>query len=99
MRHADRQIGSISGLLVALRDVGVARGLLWFRGNSASYAGCFEQQRLQNRALVEQGGSGDAELIEFDRYAQSSNDAYAVKIRLRTLLRFAFNRDITIEEL
>jgi hypothetical protein len=59
----------------------------------------FEQARAQNRVTVEQGGSGDPELIEFDRYAQSSNDAYAVKIRLRTLLKAVFDRDITIEEL
>lgn len=59
----------------------------------------FELTRLENRAVVEQGGSGDAELIEFDRYAQSSNDAYAVKIRLRTLLRVVFNKDVPIEDL
>ena len=59
----------------------------------------FEQARLQNRAIVERGESGDAELIEFDRYQQSSNDAYAVKIRLRTLLRAVFNKDVPIEDL
>jgi hypothetical protein len=34
MRHVDREIGSASELLVALREVAVPRELLWFRGHS-----------------------------------------------------------------
>ena len=59
----------------------------------------FEQARLQNRTDIESGKNGDMELIDFDRYAQSSNDAYAVKIRLHKLLKAVFNTNITIEDL
>lgn len=59
----------------------------------------FEQKRLENRTMVEIGENGNPELIEFDRYAQSSNDSYAVRIRLRTILKMVFNRDVTVEEL
>jgi hypothetical protein len=59
----------------------------------------FEDTRAKNRTLVALGESGDPELIEFDRYAQSSNDAYAVKIRLRILLKAVFRRDMIVEEL
>lgn len=59
----------------------------------------FEQERLTSRALAELGEPLDPEFVEFDRYAQSSNDASAVKIRLQILLKRAFQRDITVEEL
>lgn len=36
MRHADRNVQSISELLTALRDVSVARETLWFRGHAQS---------------------------------------------------------------
>jgi hypothetical protein len=59
----------------------------------------FEQTRVENGLNIALGESGNAELIEFDRYAQSSNDVYAIKIRLRILLKAVFNRDMTVEEL
>jgi hypothetical protein len=59
----------------------------------------FEQERAKNRSLIASGESGDSSLIEFDRYAQSSNDIYAVRIRLSTLLKAVFKRNIHIENL
>ena len=91
-----RQVGAVTLFFHLFR---LARVGGWTADIQRHRLDTFEQVRLQNRTLVEHGDSGDAELIEFDRYAQSSNDAYAVKIRLRTLLRVAFNREATIEEL
>lgn len=34
MRHEDREIGSVSDLITALRELSVLRELLWFRGHS-----------------------------------------------------------------
>lgn len=34
MRHEDREIGSVSDLITALRELSVPRELLWFRGHS-----------------------------------------------------------------
>ena len=59
----------------------------------------FEQSRESNRKIIEAGGNGIPTLIEFDRYAQSSNDSYAVRIRLRTILLMVFNKDIIVEDL
>jgi hypothetical protein len=59
----------------------------------------FEQTRLNSRMMFELGENGNPELIEFDRYAQSSNDSYAVRIRLRTILRIVFSRDVMVEQL
>lgn len=59
----------------------------------------FEELRISNRMCAQLGEEHHFELLEFDRYAQSSNDAYAVKIRLRILLKFLFNKEVLIEDL
>ena len=59
----------------------------------------FEESRVSNRLLAQLGGDHDFELIEYDRYAQSSNDPYAVKIRIQILTRCVFRREILIEDL
>lgn len=91
-----RQVGAVTLYFHLFR---IARAGKWTAEIERLKLDAFEQSRLQNRALVEHGESGDPELIEFDRYAQSSNDAYAVKNRVRTLLKTVFNRDIIIEDL
>src|SRR6266700_775646 len=91
-----RQVGAVTLYFHLFR---LARAGGWTAEIQRHKLDDFELARVQNRKIVEQGGSGHSELIEFDRYAQSSNDAYAVKIRLRTLLKRVLNRDVTIEEL
>lgn len=91
-----RQVGAVTLHFHLFR---LARAQGWTTEIERHKLEAFEVERTQNRALVEAGESGNAELIEFDRYAQSSNDTYAVKIRLRTLLKSVFNRDVTVEEL
>jgi hypothetical protein len=52
----------------------------------------FERDREKNRELVEATGEADKRvdtaLLEFDKHSQTPNDAYAIRIRLRILLRY-----------
>jgi hypothetical protein len=60
----------------------------------------FEEQRKENRRIAEEEiGAAEYELLEFDRYAQSPNDAYAVKLRLATMLKYIFGIKKTVEDL
>lgn len=95
----DRLLRQVAAVTLYFHLFRLARQGGWTTEIQRNILDTFERERLQNRQFVERGDAGDAELIEFDRYAQSSNDSYAIRIRLRTLLRIAFNRDMTIEEL
>ena len=54
----------------------------------------FESERKANRkAAQENFEAADYDLLEFDRYAQAPNDAYALKIRFNILIRRAFRRN------
>jgi hypothetical protein len=60
----------------------------------------FDKLRELNREKAEQGLTrANYDLIEFDRYAQSPNDAYAIKFRLKVLLREVFKRDVSTDDL
>ncbi len=60
----------------------------------------FEKSRSENKQVAEVGGEPvELEFLDFDRYAQSSNDAYAVKIRIQILMKHVFGRTVTLEEL
>ncbi len=59
----------------------------------------FEDQRMLSRDRAAETGEFDIDFVEFDRHAQSSNDANAVKIRLQILLKKTFNRHVLVEEL
>jgi len=49
----------------------------------------FDDERAQNRALARQDESdADYDLVEFERYAQSPNDAVALRFRRDVLLKF-----------
>ena len=49
----------------------------------------FEQRREANRLLAEEESDDvELDLIEFDKHSQTPNDMYAIKIRLRILLKY-----------
>ena len=53
----------------------------------------FEQQRVENRKTAQDDfGAADYDLLEFDRYIQAPNDAYALKIRFSILMKKVFDR-------
>lgn len=60
----------------------------------------FEKVREANRLLAEQDiTKANYDLIEFDRYAQSPNDGYAIKFRLKVFLREVFKKDVSTDDL
>jgi hypothetical protein len=60
----------------------------------------FEKVRDANRELAEKDlTQANYDLIEFDRYAQSPNDGYAIKFRLKVLLREVFDKDVSTDDL
>lgn len=60
----------------------------------------FEKRREENSELAEKDlTKADYDLIEFDRYAQSPNDGYAIRFRLRILLREVFKRNVSTDDL
>lgn len=60
----------------------------------------FNDVRLENRRVAEEDlAEANYDLLEFDRYSQSPNDAYAVKFRLKVFLNEAFGRDFSLDEI
>jgi hypothetical protein len=60
----------------------------------------FDKRREANRVLAEKDlTKADYDLIEFDRYAQSPNDAGALKFRLRVMLEKVFSRKVQTDDL
>ncbi|MDI9694980.1 DUF262 domain-containing protein [Burkholderia cenocepacia] len=60
----------------------------------------FDKRRVDNRRRAEEDiTSASYDLLEFDRYAQSPNDAVALKFRLQVILKAVFGIDRTMESL
>ena len=60
----------------------------------------FDKVREANRRKAELNvGDADYDLLEFDRYAQSPNDGYAIKFRLVILLRNVFKKKVSADDL
>ncbi len=60
----------------------------------------FDKVREANRRKAELNvGDADYDLLEFDRYAQSPNDGYAIKFRLAILLRNVFKKKVSADDL
>ena len=59
----------------------------------------FYKKRAENRKLAESGvGNANFNLLEFDRYAQSPNDAAAIRFRLIVLCRETFGKQLREDE-
>lgn len=53
----------------------------------------FEEERQRNREAAEQDlASADYQLLEFDRFVQTPNDAFATTTRLQVMLKKCFNK-------
>jgi len=60
----------------------------------------FDKRRAQNRKVAENDiANADYDLLEFDRFAQSPNDGYALKFRLRVMLNNVFNYKVKSDDL
>jgi hypothetical protein len=72
----------------------------WLSSVTRTKLNGFENLRQKNRVRAEKDlAKADYDLIEFDRFNQTPNDSYALKLRLRILLSKAFNREVAIEKL
>ncbi len=55
----------------------------------------FDKMREKNRVLAEKDiTKADYDLLEFDRYVQAPNDAYATELRLQVLFQKVFKRKL-----
>jgi len=60
----------------------------------------FEKLRDANRKKAEVDiTKADYDLIEFDRFAQSPNDGFAIKFRMKVLLKQAFHKNVSTDSL
>ena len=60
----------------------------------------FDNKRENNRKKAEEDiAKANYDLLEFDRYAQSPNDGYAIKFRLKILFEDVFKKKISIDDL
>jgi hypothetical protein len=60
----------------------------------------FDQKLASNRKRAEKNlVKATYDMIEFDKYAQSPNDAYAIRFRLSVLLWRAFGRRVSVDDL
>ncbi len=92
-----RQVGMVTVYYHLFR---IARTEGWVDKITRSKLLEFEVQREANRDKAEEDlASADYDLIEFDRYAQSPNDAGAVKFRLRVMLDRVFNKKVRTDDL
>ena len=65
----------------------------WIEEVTRSALDDFEQQRASNRQMAQNDlSAADYDLLEFDRYVQAPNDAYALKIRFSILMKKLFSR-------
>jgi Protein of unknown function DUF262 len=95
----DRLLKQAGTVIVYFHLFRVARKDGWLGSIERHKLESFDNTRLENRVLIERGENGDSELVEFDRYLQSSNDAYAVKIRLHILIKQVFKKIYPVESL
>ena len=65
----------------------------WINDITRSALDDFERQRIKNRQIAQNDFSAaDYDLLEFDRFIQAPNDAYALKIRFSILMNKIFDR-------
>lgn len=114
VKRAETTIAAMHGVFVKndalLRQVGIitlyyhlfrlARADGWDADITRKKLADFEKEREANRTKAEKDmAKADYDLLEFDRFAQSPNDAVAVKFRLRILLRDVFKKNVHDDDL
>jgi hypothetical protein len=92
-----RQVGMVTVYYQLFR---LARDGGWLNQITRKKLVEFDKRRDANRELAEKDlTKADYDLIEFDRYAQSPNDAGALKFRLRVMLEKVFNKKVQTDDL
>jgi hypothetical protein len=92
-----RSVGMVSIYFHLFR---IASGEKWLTKLTRQRLLHFETLRQKNRAKAEKDlATADYDLIEFDRFSQSPNDSYALKLRLKVLMERAFGRTVSVDSL
>jgi hypothetical protein len=93
-----RQVGMVTLYYLLFRK---AREEGWLDEITRKKLADFDKKRATNRTMFEIGETTkvDRDLLEFDTYAQSPNDAGALRFRLRVLLNVVFKRLVDEENL
>jgi len=114
MKRAQEAVSDMASVFVSkdllLRQVGmvtvyyhlfrVARAENWTADVTRKKLVDFEKLRDANRKKAETKlAAANYDLVEFDRYAQSPNDAGAVKFRLRVILDEVFGKKVKVDDL
>ena len=98
--HPDPLLGQVGMVILYYHLFRLAEHEDWDGEITRKRLADFDKVREANRKKAEQSlATADYDLIEFDRYAQSPNDAYAIRLRLRILLREVFGRDVATDNL
>lgn len=92
-----RQVGIVN-LYYHLFRLGHIQG--WAHEITRKRLADFDNKREANRKKAEEDiKKANYDLLEFDRYAQSPNDGYAIKFRLKILFEDVFKKKISLDDL
>jgi hypothetical protein len=90
----DPLLRSVGNVVLFYHVARLSRKAGWIDEIARDRFAAFEEKRSENRKIAEEELSeADYRLLEFDRYVQTPNDAYATQIRLGVLLGVVFQRE------
>ncbi|WP_458762511.1 DUF262 domain-containing protein [Cupriavidus basilensis] len=96
----DPLLRSVGMIILYFHIFRIAKNEGWLSKITRRKMLAFDKLRLDNRLIAESDiTEADYDLLEFDRYAQSPNDAIAIKFRLKVILEQAFGKKKNIEDL
>jgi hypothetical protein len=96
----DPLLGQIGMVLLYYQLFRIAHEQGWEEKITRKSLADFSVAREANRMNAELDISkANYDLIEFDRYSQSPNDGYAIKLRLSVLLKEVFKKIVSIDDL
>ena len=86
-------LSSVGNVVLYYHAFRIARAEGWLDDISRDVIMRFDTERRNNRSVAEEDiTAANYNLLEFDRYVQSPNDGYAMKLRLGVFLDCAFRR-------
>lgn len=89
---SDSLLRSVGMVVLYYHLFRIARANKWLAKITRNKLLAFEKARLENRAIAEgEISKAKYDLLEFDRYTQTPNDAYAMSLRLKILLHHVFD--------
>lgn len=97
--HKDSLLRQVGMLILYYHLFRIAEKEGWVNDITRKKLAEFDVLRAKNRKAAEDDKKADYNLLEFDRYAQSPNDGYAIKFRLRIMLWEVFKKKASTDDL